>query len=66
MDTLKKNVNSGIEFIVANEDVLYGKNPAEVFKAIDRLQKLHIIKKRECDGNVYEWDDMNVLMKMIG
>ena len=66
MDCLKDNVNNGIDFITPNEDTLYEQNPRELFKAINHLTELHIIKKRNCDGDAYEWDDKNALLKLIG
>lgn len=66
MNCLKENANNGIDFITPNEDTLYKEDSMELFKAIEHLIKLHIIKKRDCDGDAYEWNDMNALLKMIG
>lgn len=66
MNCLKENTDNGIGFITPNEDTLYKQNPKELFKAIEHLTELRIIKKKNCDGVAYEWNDTNVLLKMIG
>jgi hypothetical protein len=29
------------------------------------LSELHIIKKRNCDGDAYEWDDKHALLRIL-
>lgn len=65
MDSLKENLNCGIDFIVTNEDKLYGQDQRELFKALNHLSELHIIKKRNCDGDAYEWDDKHALLRIL-
>ena len=65
MDSLKKNLDCGIDFITVNEDGLFEHDPHELFKALDHLVKLHIIRKRDCDGIAYEWDDKYALLRIL-
>ena len=49
MNCLKENTDNGIGFITPNEDTLYKQNPKELFKAIEHLTELRIIKKKNCE-----------------
>ena len=53
-------------YIAVNETGLYEQNTHELFTAIRHLEKLHIIRKRNCEAIAYEWDDKTVLLKMLG
>lgn len=62
MEHLRKSDDG---FIAVNESGLYEQNPHELFTAISHLEGLHIIRKRNCDADAYEWDDKTVLLKML-
>ena len=62
MEHLRKSEEG---FVAVNEGGLYEQNAQELFTAIGRLEKLHIIRKRGCDASAYEWDDKTVLLKML-
>lgn len=51
-------------FITVNETGLYEQDTHELFAAIRHLEELHIIHKRNCEADAYEWDD-KVLLKML-
>ena len=62
MEHLRKSDNG---FIAVNESGLYEQDTNELFTAIRHLEELHIIRKRDCEAVAYEWDDTNVLLKML-
>lgn len=62
MDHLRRSDEG---FIALNETGLYECEPQKLFEAINRLTDLHIIRRRDCDGVAYEWDDRTVLLKML-
>ena len=62
MEHLRKS-NDG--FIAVNETGLYEQDIHELFFAIRHLEELHIIRKRNCEAEAYEWDDKTVLLKML-
>ncbi len=62
MDHLRKSDNG---FIAVNESGLYEQDVHELYVAIKHLMELHIIKKRNCEAEAYEWDDKTVLLKML-
>ena len=62
MEHLRKS-NAG--FIAVNETGLYEQDVHELFAAIKHLEELHIIRKRDCEADAYEWDDKTVLLKLL-
>lgn len=62
MEHLRKSDDG---FIAVNESGLYEQDPHELFAAISHLEELHIIRKRNCDADAYEWDDKTVLLRML-
>lgn len=63
MEHLRKSDDG---FIATNETGLYEQNAHELYKAINSLMEKRIIRKRNCDAEAYEWDDKNVLLRMLG
>lgn len=51
--------------IAVNETGLYEQDTHELYAAISHLKELHIIRKRNCEAEAYEWDDKTVLLKML-
>lgn len=62
MEHLRKSDDG---FIAVNEIGLYEQDTHELYAAISRLKELHIIRKRNCESEAYEWDDKSVLIKML-
>ena len=62
MEHLRKSDDG---FIAVNETGLYEQNVHELYAAISHLEELHIIRKRNCEAEAYEWYDKTVLLKML-
>lgn len=52
-------------FICTNEGGLIELNAHELFKAINHLVDLEILKRRECDAVAYEWRNRNLLTELL-
>ncbi len=52
-------------FIAVNETGLYEQDTHELYAAINHLKELHIIRKRNCETEAYEWDDKTVLLRTL-
>lgn len=62
MEHLRKSDDG---FIAVNETGLYEQDIHELYVAINHLKELHIVRKRNCAAEAYEWDDKTVLLKML-